>query len=463
MKRLFFVIPILFVTTVVLTILGLFFGTTYQRFFYGDATTDIEPIEITLKQKTPLYTNISGKEYVMLKAGTRLKITAYHCKDKDRLLLAETLDGRRGIIDSYFEPLDLKYGYDYKDGFYKMPAWQFYEECIGKTFEEFDGKYRRAVFVPKNPAKASSVTIPMPFAIRRSPDWKVYEPQVVYTNGVATNIEYKRIHGGNSLILKLLPATEWLIEKPFVQRIISSPQFVASQDLHKNKFLHYLSYPIRWLGSILYLCFLATLPVFALVLLMLLIPIFRVFNNTIMRLILIATSVTSSYLWWLIAMMEGYSWWYAWVSLIFNLGIGIAVSILIIKCRCEKCRHITIISRIDSKYLSSHTRIYEETIKRDFVTRHKEKGIKVTEEYLGDRLVDRTKKEVPIINESGGVHIDTYDLKYRVDSYRNKYQCAHCGHISEKEEEEETLLSRTQTGHKTVVNYTDHLTEDKSR
>ena len=32
-----------------------------------------------------------------------------------------------------------------------------------------------------------------------------------------------------------------------------------------------------------------------------------------------------------------------------------------------------------------------------------------------------------------------------------------------KEEEEETLLSRTQTGHKTVVNYTDHLTEDKSR
>ncbi len=465
----FLIIPILFFSALI----GLCLVTVCQHVFYGGAQVP-EFVEVTLDKDVPFFTDPSGEVHSVLKKGTKVNITAYHTKDRNITLLAETKDGRRGVIQTYPLPVEPIYGFDPHKGTYKMSAWEFREKCIGKTFSDFDGKYRRTVFVPKNPRTADSVDITMPFALRMSSDWKVYQPVVTYKKGIAKEVRYVRLVGRNSLPLRILPGTDWLIEIPFVQELISSPQYMKDEPLHSSKWMYYLSFPIKWLGDLMYLFVIGMIPILLLAFLVTYTPIFRLLNNTIMRILMIGVSVVGPYLWMLTIMMEGYWWGIAWFFPLCSMILGILLTLYLIKRRCPKCRRIAVI-RIDSNYKGSEIKEFERTEKKYFVHQEKEMGVKRHTEYRvkytssGTRTDDKSDvfrqwdEKVPVIRESGGVYYDTYDMKYREDKYRNKYRCKKCGHIFEKDEQELTFLSKTFTGRKTVVNYTDHVFEDRSR
>ena len=68
------VVLILFLTITI----ALFAGTAYQHLMHGGPTSTPQPITITLQQAEPLYTSASGYESISLRAGSQVKITAYH-------------------------------------------------------------------------------------------------------------------------------------------------------------------------------------------------------------------------------------------------------------------------------------------------------------------------------------------------------------------------------------------------
>lgn len=446
------VVLILFLTITI----ALFAGTAYQHLMHGGPTSTPQPITITLQQAEPLYTSASGYESISLRAGSQVKITAYHSKDRNSMWLTETADECRGILTNSSLEIQVEQGYN-AAGNYVLPLWQFYEECIGKRFEEFDGKYRRAVFVPQHPSHTKEVVVPMPFTLRDTEDWKAYEPQVKYVDGVATAVEYQRIRAGNALILRFLPFTNWLIEKPFVQQIISKPQFTKGDPLRtsEKRAIYYLSYVVRLAGLVLYLTLMGIIPV-VLLSLLLCTPLLRFISNPAMRIILFTVGAVSTYLWWLITMMEGFGWWYAWLPALCGLGLNIALAILMIRCRCEKCKRIAYIRLIESTLQRQFTNIREQTEYTSSTTRTREKGQKKTITKCGDEIIDETTEDADIIRETTNNYKLTYELKYNVKEYHNKYRCPHCGHVAERDEQDRTLVSkklvnRKQTGQTTDI------------
>ena len=428
---------------IVFSILALFFVTCYQQIFHGESFTP-ESTEITLTKKYPLYLTIDGNKVITLKAGERVKILAKHHKDNGAVLLAETTNGVRGLIWDYelSEGIAPQYRYVGTKGNYKMPIYQFYEECIGKSFEEFDGKYRRAIFVPNNPAKCDSVTIPMPFTLYQD-DWRAYEPHVVYKKGIATDITYQRIKGGNRLALRIAPLSYWLLEQPIVQLIASKPQFKKDEPLRSSgKVLYYLSFPIRWIGLVLYLLFCGTLPLFAMAIILRWTPIFHFVSNNIMRIILIVLGVLSAYIWWIITMIEGFSWIYAWFPMLSCVTLNVLLSIGFMKFRCEKCKRISNIALIKSSFFNEYSDTYIDTETRYFTNGRREQGDILHQEFVNGELWREWTTKGPIYNEDSGEVINTYKVVYNIKQYRNYYECPKCGEVILKIEDDRKMISK---------------------
>lgn len=443
-----------------LFVLLLFSATLWYRTLHQHATDNV-PVqlpttELTLKKETPLMIAVSGREQVMLKAGTRVKITAQHGKNP-YYLLAETADGRRGIIIQPELTIRPKYLFDYQEGEYKMSTRQFYAECLGKRFGEFDGKYRRAIFVPAHPDRVKSVTIPMPFLLRDPNSWRAYEPHVVYTDGVATDVKLKRINGGNRLVLRFAPFADWLMKKQWVQQLISNPQYVQADASEEQPLLQRL---LGWISLLLYWGLCCTVPLYAVSLLILISPKrLRTFFSAMALYVMPVVVFCCAYLWWLVMMMEGYAWWYVWLPPVIGAVANFYLVTLLLINQCEDCRHIGTQVKVDSRHQGSSQRSYqrvEKTPYRSYTTRNEQIHVR---RFRGDELVKEWDEEGRVVTEHGGTIVNTYEDTYHVDHWHNTYRCSICGCVTERDEDDMRFLSRRLLHSDTVDEYREHSAE----
>lgn len=443
-----------------LFVLLLFLATLWYRILHqhaaDEAPVKLPTTELTLKKETPLSVSVSGRDQVMLRAGTRVKITAQHGKNP-YYLLAETADGRRGIIIQPELTIKPEYVFDYQEGAYKMSTRQFYAECLGKRFGEFDGKYRRSIFVPQHPDRVKSVTIPMPFELRDPDSWKTYEPQVVYTDGVATDVKLKRISGGSGLVLRFAPFTNWLIKKQWVQQLISKPQYVQADTLEEQPLVQRL---IGWLSLFLYWGLCCTVPLYVVSLLILISPnVLRTFFSAMAIYVMPVVVFCCAYLWWLLMMMEGYSWWYVWLPPVIGAVVNFYLIALLLINQCEKCRRIGTQVKVDSRHKGSSQKNFQRVEKTPYryYTNRNEK-IRV-QQFRGDDLEKEWDEDGRVVTEHGGTIVNTYEETYHVDHWHNTYRCSICGHVTERDENEMRLLTRRLLHSETVNAYREHSAE----
>lgn len=426
---------------------------TLRQHATDSSPVKLPTIELTLKKATPFYVSSSGRDQVTLPAGTRVRITAQHGKNP-YYLLAETADGRRGIIIQDELTVKPEYVFDYQEGGYKMSTQQFYEECIGKRFEEFDGKYRRAVYVSAHPDRVKSVTIPMPFVLRDPDDWKAYEPQVVYTDGVATAVKQKRINGGSGLVLRIAPFANWLMEKQWVQQLISKPQYVSVATSEERPFVQRL---IGWLSLFLYWGLCCTVPLYVISLLILISP--KALRTLISAMALYVMPVVvfcCAYLWWLVMMMEGYAWWYVWLPPVIGAVANFYLIVLLLINQCEGCRHIGTQVKVNSRHRGSSQRNLQR-VERTPYRYYTEKNEKIrVQQFLGDDLEKEWDEDGRVVTEHGGTIVNTYEDTYHVDHWHNTYRCSICGRVTERNEDEMRFLSRRLLHSETVDAYREH-------
>lgn len=426
-----------------------------------------EPIETTLKGDAVLFLTQSGDRSIALKAGQRVKILARHDKDANLYFVAELPDGRRGVMSVYDESIAPKYCCVSQKSGYKMTTNQFYEECIGKRFDEFDGKYRRTIFVEEHPNRAKSVTLAMPFILRNTDGWNSFEPRVVYTDGVATDVQFVRMRTGNRLALRIAPFAEWLLEKDWVQRLISKPQFVEWEPEREKSFVDYCDAAVRLIGLLLYLGLCCSMPLFAIVLFLLYGP-KRLFGGKIFVAGLSVALVCASYLWLLIMMMEGYSWWWIWLPPVVGIYLNIAIYVFSSTNQCPNCKHIGTLERIKSVYRNTdyHTSTREERVHYVYCSTVNGKVKETTyreDPYHGREPIKEEIKDGKIDIERGWTDINTYELVHKIDTYNNWYKCAKCGYVHEREEDEWRLISKRLIASETVDEYEEREARDEEK
>lgn len=423
--------------------------------------------EYTLSKDAPLFLTQSGDKSIMLKAGQRVKILARHDKDAGIYFVAELPDGRRGVLALYDEGLAPKYVCSQSGGGYKMTTNQFYEECIGRRFDEFDGKYRRTIFLPENPNRAKTVEVSMPFILRNTNGWKAFEPTVIYTDGVATDVHFNRMNVGNRLILRIAPFAGWLLEKEWVQRLISKPQFVEYQPEQEKTFADYFAAFVRLVGLLLYVGLCCSIPLFAIVVLLLYVP-SRFFGGKVFIVGLSIALVCASYLWLLVMMMEGYSWWWVWLPTVVFIYINIAVYAFAATSQCPNCRHIGTLERIKSVYKDSdyHTSTREERKHYVYCSTVNGKVKETTyreDPYHGREPIKEEIKDGKIDIERGWTDINTYELVHKISTYDNWYKCAKCGYVHKREEDEWKLISKRLIASETIDEYEEREARDEEK
>ena len=413
--------------------------------------TDSKPfvpgaLETTLKEDTQLIVSESGREQVALKAGQRIKIWARHGKSKEYYFLAETPDGKRGVITDFDQKFKHDYVFDYKDGGYKMSTHQFYKECIGKRFDEFDGKYCRTVFVPKHPDRTKSVTIMMPFILRDVDSWKASRPLVTYTDGVATEVRFEQLRKGNRLILRFAPFAGWLLDKEIIQQLISKPQFVEYEPEREKDFRYYLDMLLHLIELVFYFGLFGSIPLFVFMMFLLYTP-RKWIGRTALNICVTIIFISLAYLWLLVMIMEGYKWWYIWIPNIIFFWFNIGIYAFSISNQCPHCKHIGTLDRVKSLYKGKDFDVSTRTEEDFHSYRTKEKG-KIIETtyrhnpYGSPDVINEKIKDGWINVERGWVEKKTYKVTHQIDKYHNWYWCAKCEKMHERDEDEWRMISK---------------------
>ena len=418
-----------------------------------------EAIETTLKKSTQLMVSESGRETVTLKAGERIKILARHGKDQEFYFLAETSDGKRGVIADPDQNYAPDYVFDYKEGGYRMSTSQFYEECIGKSFDEFDGKYSRAVFVPVHPNNTKSVTIQMPFILRDTDSWKACIPLVTYTDGVATEIQFRILRKGNRLFLRFAPFAGWLLEDTLVQQIISKPQFVKYEPARAKDFWYYFDIFVDLIKAIVYLGLFGSMPLFVFVMYLLYAP-KNWRGRTAFNICISVVLIALAYLWLLVVMMEGYKWWYVWFPNFIFLFFNIAIFAISLDNQCPYCKHIGTLDKIKSEHTGQEFQesIKEEEVYRTQRSRERGKILETTYRHSphgGSEVVKQRVKDGWIDVKQGWSETEVYKVKDRIDYYHSWYRCAKCERTHERDESVFTMISKELIGKKYGNSYTE--------
>lgn len=457
-------------------IVGVFFSivilsgivVTYQHIAYG-GYVEPEVERVTLSEPATLLFYGNNDKKPIIPAGETISVLARY--DKQPFLLVERDNGQRGRI--HITDTDLlnrpKYVFNYSNSMYRMPIDQFYDECIGKSFHEFERKYRITPAIDQLPPAKGEHTLTLPFKLTALYDWRAYSPVVTYTDGVATQIEYKDIKQGSRLILKYAPLSEWLLRQQIVQRIISEPQFYRAELMSQNMWVRMAVYILYLVLVFLYMTLVGLVPVFLICLITLWRIPFKWASNAVLQIILAVVGLFGAYIWWLILMMEGYAWWYSGFIFLFTIGVLVCWVFIYIDFRCDKCRRVGTLERIRIKLTGTeYTR--ERESEEHYVGSHYEDviGTIVEKTYLTDGMndvqVDETEREDVVgYNRHKIYREDFYDVDYQTYKYDDTYRCKICGHevVRKRDDKRERFRTLVGSRHNTTTIY--HSYYPKSR
>ena len=438
------------VVLIISTIILFPFGATLYQHYSTGGYVEPEVIEGTVIDDTYIMTTGNLFAGTDIRKGEKVKVMAEMNTDGSQYLWVENSRGQRGMMfRSFVECERPAYRLVSDDSRYKMTMSDFYEESIGKSFEELDSRYRKVIFIEERPAKGNEVKVGMHFHLHDPNDWKSYRPVVTFKDGIATDVEYERISNSNRWALRFAPYAYRIYSSRFIPEIVSRPQLVKSSASHDSKVM-----------DILYLILVGYLPLILLSLFLLWPAPLKFVPNIVLSFALPIIGAVSVYIWYVVCMLEGYSWWYMLLILITGLTANIAWGIYYISLRCTNCKHIATNVLIDSL----HYNTYNDTQIR-FVTRYSGgtskdiHGTIITREIRtsDNKVMSESSRKGVIGHEETSYYTRmTIHDDYEVKEYYNTYRCSHCGNIVTKDENKRRLTSSKVVDRKVTSNTTSH-------
>jgi hypothetical protein len=316
---------------------------------------------------------------------------------------------------------------------------RFEKLYLGKTFEEVDQLYRKALFV-----KASNLKTEAKYdlAIFNKADGKFYSPTILFEDNIATSYTAEVEHSLNSFLLKRLPLSDKVFDVHLFSNLISGlMQNYSNRWPDMNKVLYFALLVLIIIGSVVWM-FLTNqiLSLFLFGLLRFRRPLIFLGNNAVLILIL-AINIVCTYIWLILGLSYAFLWW------IF-IPILIIVGYFVIKIyteffgefpsnRCPKCKQLYSIHYFDKTLLKEYDKWRKET------KTGMKLGTKTTKWKTYDLYSDGSKRNWKSHQTSRSIHqMDVYDVLYRVREYEYIYKCSECHYTEHSYGEELTELDR---------------------
>lgn len=423
-------------------ILALFILTSVQHLGSGDKMMP-EFIPGVITEDTYLASNYEGHGLIKLNKGDRVTVMA-SAKD-EKYYWIESEDGKRGMVSSYnVECQTPKFEVNLKNGRYRIPGEEFRDLCLGKSFYELDDKYRMALFVKEVPKKGNTVEIPFHYHLFWE-NWSCSEPTVVYVDGIASEIKYKKVRHLNRFPLNIMPFSEKIFNNVHIQKIASKPFLKKHKDNNEHKIVTVIKEVIRLAGIALYIIFIPFVPVLIIILLLFWPASLKFMSNKALYITFIIIGTACAYLWFVICLIEGYFFLWMFFAGLISLSLNLLCGIGITSMRCDNCKHL-FMNQLTRSILKDRYESRVEYWEKEYHTTSKNvKGTITTKtiRQYDNHLISSSSREGTIAKDitTSIVHNKIEEI-YDVKEYDNTYRCSNCGYIVNKNESTEDLISK---------------------
>ena len=434
--------------SIILAVLSVFFIQHSQSGGY------IEPeyIQHTLTEDVAFF--CPGE--TILKKGETVSILAKVADDD--YLWVETASGMRGSMRGYKNYPRPKYEFNWSNGAYIMPMDLFYEEVINKSFDELDSKHRKFPYIHERPAKGNTVNLELQYLLYDPETWNTYHPRITFIDGIALDVDYIKEKNRNKWLLRFSPFAYKLSCNSFINKLTSKSQLTELPKFYDNKFMNILSGILKFLHTLLYMAFIGWIPsIFMTILLRWPAPL-KFVPNSVMYVIMPLIGIISSYLGFVICLLEGYPWWFMAIVLALSCLWTSFLGVEYITMRCPKCKTIGSLNRINRIFNQSHRNIsrgWEKTY-LGTATDNINGIIKTTEyrPYDGKVFSERSREGVVGQVKTSIYKHELVEKEFKTKVYTDTFLCKSCGYKYDKKDSETDLISKEVLDSKVTHNST---------
>ncbi len=294
--------------------------------------------------------------------------------------------------------------------------------------------------------------------------WKIYEPatgkmmrpNVTFgLDSVATAVSFGDATSRAASWLKNMPLASTIINWPITSLVVRGSRYDTFADANPSTGMKILLIGLIVIIAICYFMWMfltPSLPVLLMGWLVKFPPVFYVLSDQMLRILMLAVTLVSVYIWSVMMMAWGmFPFWSLLILICGWYSFTLAASLL---CeyphiRCPKCKHLYSIKFDHEDFEYSETKTGEDIRQGKLLGKRTatwEAWTQVTTKYTDGSSTSHREDVHTQAQDYRTYELIHYDIKYRLDHYRRYYKCDNCGLVEETTYVDYTELERHETG-----------------
>lgn len=344
---------------------------------------------------------------------------------------------------------------------------KFRKKTQGKSFEEINISFGTPVLLHFSPDT---------FMAQYS--WKVYDPKsgemyipniAFDSDSVVTSVTFVNPTDRAASWLKHMPLAENIIDNPWTSFYIRGSRYQLDPSPMVSGFVKFLVICLLILVFIVYFCWtfaMQTVPVLLMGWLMKFPIVFKPLSDQVLRLLMFIVMLVCVYIQSVVMMAWGmFPFWSIVILIMSWYTFSLAQSPLCTypHIRCPHCRRLFTIKFDHQDFEYSEIKTGSDIVRGKLLGTYKEEWKKWTEvtttTTYGDGHVTSDTRRQNVRNMARNINVYQYidyEVKYRLDHYRNYYICSECGFV-----EETTPVKYTELERKAVGSHTGEVRGDE--
>lgn len=333
---------------------------------------------------------------------------------------------------------------------------KFEKKAEGKSFEDVNNDFGSPVLVHVTP---SGFEAQYSWKAFDSKSGEMYIPNVTFgADSIATAVAFVRPTNRAASWLKRMPFAENIIDSPWTSFYIRGARYQMDPSPMVSGFVKFLVICLIVPIAIIFFCWMflmQTVPVLLMGWLMKFPPVFKPLSDQWLRILMFITMLVCVYIQSVVMMAWGmFPFWIIVIFIMSWYTFSLAVSPLCTypHIRCPRCRRLFTIKFDHEDFEYSEIKTGSDIVRGKLLGSYKETWQKWTEvttttKYRDGSSTSSSRRE-NVRDMARDVKIYQYidyEVKYRLDHYRDYYICSECGLV-----EETTPVTSTEIDRKIV-------------